>query len=231
MSRSERYIPPSADELKRIRQTIEAKRQFDRERVELLRAMLMRIKKADLVELTLRIAQEEKASEWMLERELDLVKPIDLLVHDVEAAIEIATKVDELRLNYNFSYDWRAYEAIRRGLAQLIQKDAIEEAKCLALQLMDKRSYQIECSDEGLMLDEIESCMRPVIAAVAELSGGREWALEILQHDRMRFVCEQELTELAGISRCGYQERIEKRPGIDGSWCSTCGVWSPHFCR
>ena len=49
------------------------------------------------------------------------------------------------------------------------------------------------------MQEEIESCLQPVIAAVAQSSGGREWALEMLQHDRMGFVCEQELAELAGL--------------------------------
>ena len=200
MSRSERYIPPSDEELERIRQAREAAEQFDRDRLELLRATLQRIKKADLVELTLRITQEEKASEWMLENEIELDKPIDLLVHDVEVAIDIATKVDELRLNYNFHYDWRAYEAIRRSLSQMIQKNAIEEAKSLALKLMDRGSYQIECSDEGLMQEEIEGCLRPVIAAVAGSSGGREWALQMLQQDRIGVVCRQELSELAASS-------------------------------
>ena len=50
---------------------------------------------------------------------------------------------------------------------------------------MDKGSYQIECSDEGLMHEKIESCLRPVIAA-AKSSGGREWALKMLRHDRIR---------------------------------------------
>ena len=201
MSRSERYIPPSDEELQRIRQANEAARQFDRDRIELLRATLKRIKKADLVKLTLRIAQEEKASEWMLENELELDKPIDLLVHDVEAAIDIATKVDELRLNYNFDYDWRAYEVIRRGLSQLIQKNAIEQAKTLALKLMDKGSHQMECSDEGLMQEEIECGLRLVISAAVPSAGAREWALEMLQHDRMGFLCERELTELAAPTR------------------------------
>ena len=199
MSRSERYIPPSAEGLERLRQAQEAAEQFDRDRLELLRSTLKRTKKADLVELTLRISQEEKATQWKLENEITLDKPIGLLAHDIEAAINIATKVDELRLNYNFDYDWRAYEAVRRGLSQLIQKNAIEEVKNLALKLMDKGSHQIECSDEGLMQEEIESCLQPVIAAVAKLPDGRQWALEMLQHDRMRFLCEKELTELAGL--------------------------------
>lgn len=140
MSRSERYIPPSDEELERIRRAHEAAEQFDRDRLELLRAALKRIKKADLVELILRVSQEEKVSEWMLESEIVLDKPIDLLVHDIEVAINTATKVEELRLNYNFDCDWRAYEAVRRGLSQLIQKNAIEEAKSLALKLMDRGS-------------------------------------------------------------------------------------------
>jgi hypothetical protein len=199
MSRSERYIPPSHEELDRLRQAQKAAEQFDRDRLELLRAALRRIKKADLVELTLRISQEEKASEWLLENELALDKSIELLVHDVAIAIDIATEVDDLRVNYNFAYDWRAYEAIRRGLSQLIQKNAIEQLKNLALKLMDKGSHQIECSDEGLMQEQIESCLQPVIAAVAKLPDGRQWAMEMLQHDRMRFLCEKELTELAGL--------------------------------
>jgi len=209
MSRSERYIPPSEEHLKHLERASEAAEQFDRDRLELLRSTLKRIKKADLVELTLRISQEEKASQWKLENEIALDKPVGLLVHDIEVAIDIATKVDELRLNYNFDYDWRAYEAVRRGLSQLIQKKAIEEAKSLALKLMDKGSCQIECSDEGLMQEEIESCLQPVIAAVAESSASREWAREMLQHDRMGFVCRQELTELADL------RSPENRPGSE----------------
>ncbi|MHC4403946.1 MAG: hypothetical protein ACYTG0_30175 [Planctomycetota bacterium] len=209
MSRSERYIPPSDEELERQLQSIEAARQFDGEREELLRATLKKMEKVDLVELTLRVAQEGKASEWMLEQELGLTKPVNLLVHDIEVAIDIATKVDERRLNDNFEYDWRAYDAVRRGLSQLIHNDRIEEAKAIALKLMQKGSFQIECSDEGLMQEEIESCLRPVIAAVAGSSGGREWALEMRQHDRMRFLCQQELAELAGLKEQGRQKRLD----------------------
>jgi hypothetical protein len=166
----------------------------------LLRANLKKIKKADLVEMALRLAQESKASEWMREQEVGLDKPVMLLVYDIEVAIDIATKVDKTRLNYNVDYDHQAYEAIRRGLLQLIQKNAIDEAKDVALKLMDKGSCQVECSDEGLMQEEIESCLRPVIAA-AKSSGGREWALEMLRSDRMGFLCKQELSELAGVPK------------------------------
>ena len=83
----------------------------------------------------------------------------------------------------------------------MIEKNRIEEAKALALKVMDKGSYQIECSDEGMMQEEIESCLRIVISAVAGSVDGREWALEMLHHDRMGYLCERELTELAGPIR------------------------------
>ena len=201
MSRSEKYIPPSKEKLQRLQQSIEAAERFDRKRLQLLRSAVRNLKKADLIELTLRVVQEDKACEWMLEQEVGLQKPADLLVHDIELAIDIATKVDELRLNYNFPYDCRAYAAIERGLVQLIQKRNSAEVKSLALKLIEKGSYQMECSDEGLMQEEIEDCLRPVIAAVAETGGGADWALEMLQHDRIGGLCEQELTELAGRNR------------------------------
>jgi hypothetical protein len=200
MSRSERYIAPSAKELERWRQAAAAAKQFDCEREELLRAALKKLKKADLVEVALRIAQQDKASQWLLEQEVGLDKPVNLLVHDIEVAIEVATRVDEARINYNFAFDRRAYEAVRHGLSQLIQKEKIEEAKGLALKLMRKGSYQIECSDEGLMQEEIETCLRPVISAVAASSGDRDWAREMLRGDGTGCICRQELTELADRS-------------------------------
>ena len=113
MSRSERYIPPSDEELQRLRLSIEAAKQFDHQREELHRTALKKFKRVDLVELTLRVAQQGKESQWTLEQEVGLEKPVDLLVHDVEVAIDQATQVDERQLNYNFEFSWRAYDAGR----------------------------------------------------------------------------------------------------------------------
>ena len=141
---------------------------------------------------------EDKASQWLLEQEVGLDKPVKLLVHDVEVSIETAKRVDERELNRNPAIDWPAYNAVQRGLSQLVQKQKIEEAKALAVKLMRKGSYQIECSDEGLMQEQIENCLRPVISAVAASSGGSEWAREMLRCDGTGCICRQELTELAG---------------------------------
>ena len=62
---------------------------------------------------------------------------------------------------------------------------------------MEKGSYQIECSDEGLMQEEIENCLRPVISAVAASSGDSDWAWDMLRCDGTGCICRQELTELA----------------------------------
>ena len=122
-------------------------------------------------------------------------------MHDIETAIKIATRVDDQRLNQNFDYDRQAYQAVRVGLEQLVKQGCIEEAKILALQLMAKGSRQMECSDEGLMLEKIEHCLRVVIAAVAGAPGGSEWALRMLQEDRAGFVCREELARLSWASR------------------------------
>jgi len=187
--------------LARWRQAAEAAKRCDDEREVLLRAALKKMKKADLVELTLRMARESKATEWLLEREIGLDKPVDVLVHDIEVAIERATQVDEQQLNYNFEYDGDAYEAVQRGLSQLVQKGKLEEAKALALKLVQKGSYQMECSDEGLMQEEIELCLRPVISAVADSADGPEWARNMLRSDRIGVLCYRELTAVAGLRK------------------------------
>lgn len=152
-----------------------------------------------MVELTLQLAEGQMASQWTLEKELNLDKPVDLLVHDIESAIEIATQVDELQLNHNFDYDWRAYEAVHWGLEQLIAKDAIEEAKALSLSLAKKGSYQMTCSDEGLMQEDIENCLRAVISAVTDSPDAAEWAWKMRLNDSSGFLCEEELRELAAL--------------------------------
>ena len=197
MSRSERYIPPTEEELQRWQREKEDAERFESLREELLRKALKKVKKADLVEMTLRAAKHNKETEWLLEKKFGLEKPVDLIVHDIGVAIDRATKVNERELNYNFSFDWDAYDAVRHGLSELIRKDAIAEAKRLALDLMRKGSYQIECSDEGLMQDQIEACLRVVIEAVKESPDTREWAQEMIRADCVGFVCERELAALA----------------------------------
>ena len=102
-------------------------------------------------------------------------------------------------MNYNFDYDHDSYEAVEKGLKKLIQHEELEEAKRLSIELMKRGSYQVACSDEGLMSYEIEDCLKPVIKAV-KLAGGehaKQWAAEMIRADEVGFVCDTELRKLA----------------------------------
>ena len=58
-------------------------------------------------------------------------------------------------------------------------------------------SCQMDCSDEGLMQEEIEDCLRPVISAVAKSSGASDWALGMMGQDSTGCIRRGELTALA----------------------------------
>ena len=137
-----------------------------------------------------------------MEDRLTIEKPVDLLVADVSSAIDRATDFDERMLNHNFDVDWQAYADVQKGLAQLVDLGLLADAKVLALKLMKDGSYQVECSDEGLMTDEISECLKPVIRAVKAAGGDEavEWARDMQTADRVGFICDTELAELRGGS-------------------------------
>lgn len=105
-------------------------------------------------------------------------------------------------MNHNFDVDWQANGEIQKGLTLLVELGHLADAKSLALKLMKDGSYQVECSDEGLMSDDIGQCLKPVIQAVkaAGADEAAKWAAEMLKADRMGFICEQELARLRGKS-------------------------------
>ncbi|MCA9050763.1 MAG: hypothetical protein KDA89_18620 [Planctomycetaceae bacterium] len=171
------------------------------DRFPLIEKALRKRTKADIIDLTLTLAKEHPAVARDLEHELAIEKPVDLLSADVSSAIGRATDFDERMMNYNFAVDWQAYEDVRTGLGKLIELGQLEDAKTLALKLMKNGSYQVECSDEGLMTDDIESCLKLVINAVKtdENAGASQWAAEMLRADRVGFICDQELKRLAEL--------------------------------
>ena len=121
---------------------------------------------------------------------------------DVSSAIDRATDFDERMMNHNFDVDWQAYADVQKGLSLLVELGHLADAKSLALKLMKDGSYQVECSDEGLMTDEISQCLKPVIRAV-KAAGGDEavkWAGDMQTADRVGFICDKELAELRGGS-------------------------------
>ncbi len=167
-------------------------------RFPLIEKALGKRTKAELIEIVMKVAKSHAAVARELEDQLGIEKPVDLLVANVSSAIDRATDFDEREINYNFDVDWQAYADVRKGLRQLVDLGLLEDAKLLAIKLMRDGSYQVECSDEGLMTDEIEDCLRPVIRAV-RTSGGADvdkWAKEMQGADRVGFICDHELAEL-----------------------------------
>lgn len=65
---------------------------------------------------------------------------------------------------------------------------------------MKDGSYQVECSDEGLITDDIQDCLKLVIRRVKAEGGtsASKWALEMLLADRVGFICEKPLKRLSG---------------------------------
>ncbi len=74
----------------------------------------------------------------------------------------------------------------------------------LSLELMKEGSYQIEASDEGLMTDDIEECLKVVIKALkkCDLPSAEvvTWCSAMLKNDRVGFVCEDALRTLRSRS-------------------------------
>ena len=103
-------------------------------------------------------------------------------------------------INYNFDYDHDAYEEVERNLRRLVEEGHLRPAMELSLELMDKGSYQVEMSDEGLMTDEIEECLGAVLEALpkcdlptAEVVA---WCGQMIKRDRVGFICDQGLQAL-----------------------------------
>ena len=70
----------------------------------------------------------------------------------------------------------------------------------LSLELMDQGSCQVEMSDEGLMTDDIEECLKVVLQALRKCDLPASmlitWCRDMLKKDRVGFICQEELKAL-----------------------------------
>jgi hypothetical protein len=172
-----------------------------------LRRALTRRKKTELVDLLMELAQGDRGILRHLAGRFDVATTPEELVAATRQAIADATDFDERDINRNFSYDYGAYDAVKRNLSHLIDSGQLRPAMELALELMKQGSYQVEMSDEGLMSEDIEDCLRVVIQAVtkcdlpaAEVS---TWCSAMIQNDRVSFIAEEALYSLRGRFQAG----------------------------
>ncbi len=115
-------------------------------------------------------------------------------------AIADATDFDERDINRNFSYDYAAYEGVKRNLSRLTDLGQLPLAMQLSLELMKHGSRQVEMSDEGMMTSDIEECFAVVVKALkkcdlspAEIVG---WCERMMAADCVGFIFDQELRTL-----------------------------------
>jgi hypothetical protein len=165
-----------------------------------LRKALAKRAKGELIDALVKMAREDRPVLRRLAAHFELHAPREELLAETRPAIADATAFDERRINYNFSYDGEAYDHVQRNLQRLIKLGQLRPAMELSLELMDQGSHQVEMSDEGLMTDDIEACLRPVLKAIrtCDLPAAEviAWCTQMLKRDRVGFICDQELREL-----------------------------------
>ena len=162
--------------------------------------MLAKRTKRELIEALVELARDDRNVLRQLDARFELETPPRELVVATRQAIADATDFDERDINRNFSYDDTAYDAVKRNLSRLVGLGQLRLAMELSLELMDQGSYQVEMSDEGLMTDDIEECLKVVIQALRKCdlpaSESMAWCRDMLKKDRVGFICEEELKAL-----------------------------------
>lgn len=171
-----------------------------------LRKLLTKCTKSELVEAILELAKSDsKTFRWLCTRFRFEHSPEEL-ADATHQAILTATDFDEREINYNFDYDYGAYDEVQRHLSRIVKQDQLHLAMELSLELMKLGSYQVEMSDEGLMTDDIEECLHVVIKAVkkCDLPSAEivAWCRNMALNDRTGFICDKEI--------CDLQKHFEK---------------------
>jgi hypothetical protein len=176
---------------------------------ELRRALSGRTK-AELVDVLLELAEEDRGVLRQLTARFDVAAAPAGLVAATRRAIADATSFDARAINRNFDYDDEAYREVQRNLGRLIAAGQLSLAMQLALELMKQGSYQVEMSDEGLMTEDIEGALSVVLKALekcglpaAEIIA---WCTAMLDSDRVGFIARAPLESLrkriqAAVSR------------------------------
>ncbi len=165
-----------------------------------LRKALAKRRKGDLIDVLVELVKEDRNLLRRLDARLELEAPPAELVAAARQAITDATDFDERDINRNFSYDYEAYEEVKRNLTRLVGMGQLRLAMELSLELMDQGSRQVEMSDEGLMTKDIEECLMVVMKALkgCDLPTGEKlaWCAAMTKRDRVGFVGDRELQTL-----------------------------------
>jgi hypothetical protein len=162
-----------------------------------LRTALAKRPKDDLIDVLVELAGKDRDILRRLAVGIDLETTPKKFAVATRQAIADATDFDERDINRNFSYDYEAYSKVKRNLSRLIALGELRLAMELSLELMKQGSYQVEMSDEGLMTDDIQECLMPVLRALkkCDLPPGEivAWCEGMKKNDRVGFICSGQL--------------------------------------
>jgi len=168
--------------------------------MEKLRAALAKGKKSDLVDILAELAGSDRNLFRRLGVHFKLESPPEELAAATRLAIADATDFDEREINRNFSYDYAAYDEVKRNLSRLVELEQLPLAMELCWELMKQGSYQVEMSDEGMMTADIEECLAVVVKALmsSDLPSAEviAWCDRMLKSDRVGFIYREELQSL-----------------------------------
>jgi hypothetical protein len=165
-----------------------------------LRRALSRRTKAELLDVLLELAQEDRGVLRQLTARYAVAAAPDQVVAATRQAIADATAFDPRDINHNFDYDDEAYREVQRNLGRLITAGQMRPAMELALELMKQGSYQVEMSDEGMMTEDIEASLHVVLKALekCDLPAGEiiAWCTAMHETDRVGFIASKPLESL-----------------------------------
>lgn len=165
-----------------------------------LRRALTRRKKSELVDALIELAQDDRGVLRQLNARFDVGASPEEPEALTRQAIRDATAFDVRDINRNFAYDYGAYAEVKRNLGRLIASGQLRLAMQLAMELMKHGSYQVEMSDEGLMTDDIEDCLKVVIESLttSDVSAMEviAWCTAMRASDRVSFIAEKPLEAL-----------------------------------
>jgi hypothetical protein len=164
-------------------------------------AMLSKQTKAVLVDTLIEIIEDDRTIERQLIQKFDVKQSSDSLIEQTRQAIADATAFDSRQMLTNFDYDYGAYQTVQKNFSKMIEGGELDAAMALAIELMKSGSEQVEMSDEGDMVGDIEDCLRVVIQAVklSDLPGKsvKAWVQDLKHAECVDFICDEDLETLA----------------------------------
>jgi hypothetical protein len=168
--------------------------------VEKLRNALAKGTRGGLVDILVELSRHDRSLFRQLGAQFHLESPAEELAAATRQAIADATDFDEREINRNFSYDYAAYDEVKRNLSRLVELGQLPLAMELCLELMKQGSYQVEMSDEGMMTADIEECLAVIVKALKKCdlppADVTTWCDRMLKTDRVGFIYREELQAL-----------------------------------